>query len=105
MAGHARPRTEDDASSPMRFSAASLGAGERWALRCEGPYDLDLEMAPAERYSELLYDAGRFEVEAGVSVEVASIEDLERHTHALLTGEEPQIRISRGPVVPQNSNS
>lgn len=104
MAGHAGPRTDGSGTSPARFSAATLAAEERWTLRSEGPYDLDLEISPAERYSELLYDAGRFEIEAGLSVEVASLEDLERHTHTVLTGEEPEIRITRGPVVPENSN-
>ncbi|HWC85357.1 MAG TPA: hypothetical protein VG388_02390 [Solirubrobacteraceae bacterium] len=105
MAGHAGLRTGGAGTSPMRFTAAALAAEERWTLRCEGPYDLDLEISPAARYSELLYDAGRFEIEAGVNVEVASVEDLERHAHALRTGEEPEIRITRGPVVPQNSSN
>jgi hypothetical protein len=104
MAGHAGPRTDGSGTSPARFSAATLAGQERWTLRSEGPYDLDIELTPAARYSELLYDAGRFEIEAGLSVEVASVEDLERHTHALRTGEEPEIRITRGPVVPENSN-
>ena len=105
MAGHAGPRTDDGSgTSPARFSAATLAGQERSTLRSEGPYDIDIELTPAARYSELLYDAGRFEIEAGLSVEVASVEDLERHTHALRTGEEPEIRITRGPVVPENSN-
>jgi len=86
----------------MRFSAGALAAGERWTLRCES-YDLDVEMFPAERYSELLYEAGRFEIESGLAVEVASLEHLEHLPHAALAAEEPEIRISRGPAVPQSS--
>jgi hypothetical protein len=107
VAAHARLRTEGDAkTAPVRFgaSAAALSAGERWTLRCDAAYDLDIEMFPAERYSELLYEAGRIEIEPGLSVEVASLEHLEHRSHALLTGEEPEIRVSRGPAVPQSSS-
>jgi len=96
---HAQVRTEDLADTPpVRFNAAKLATGERWAVRCESTYDLDIEIAPAERYSELLYDARRFEIEQGLSVEVASPEDLAHHSHVPLAGEEPEIRVSRGPV-------
>lgn len=105
LAAHARQRTEDGVeSSPMRFSAASLAAGERWMLCCEITYDLDIEMSPASRYSELLYEAARFEIEPGLTVEVASIEHLEHQAHVRLTGVEPEIRVSRGPAVRQSSN-
>jgi hypothetical protein len=105
LAAHTRLRTDGDAdTAPVRFSAAALSAGERWRLRLEGTYELDVEMAPAERYSELLYEAGRLEIEPGLSVEVASLEALEHRAHALVAGVEPEIRISRGPAVPQSSN-
>lgn len=102
VAAHGRLRTEGgDHTAPMRFSAAALAAGDRWTLRCDGSYDLDIEMSPASRYSELLYEAGRFEIEPGVSVEVASPEGLEHQPHVALAGEEPEIRITR---VPQSSS-
>jgi hypothetical protein len=102
-AAHARLRTDDAAeTTPMRFSAAKLAAGERWTIRC-GTYDLDIEMSPASRYSELLYEAGRFEIEPGLTVEVGSPADLEHHTQVSLTGEEPEIRVTRGPGVPQST--
>jgi hypothetical protein len=105
LAAHTRLRTEGGAEvAPVRFSSAALSAGEHWTLRCEATYDLDIEMFPAERYSELLYEAGRFEIEPGLSVEVASLEHLEHQSHILRNGEEPEIRESRGPVVPQSSN-
>jgi hypothetical protein len=98
-AAHARLRTEGlSETTPMRFSAAKLAAGERWTVRLELLHDLDIEMARPERYSELLYEAGRFEIEPGLTVEVASQEDLERHDHIPLAGPEPEIRITRGPV-------
>jgi len=105
LAAHARLRIGDGReTAPMRFSAATLAAGERWTLSCEITYDLDLEMSPAERYSELLYEAGRFEIEPGLSVEVAALEHLEHEAQVALTGEEPEIRVSRGPAVPQSSS-
>lgn len=100
-AAQTRLRTEDRAGvAPIRFSASSLAGGEHWRLTCEIIYDLDVEMSPAARYSELLYEAGRFEIEPGLTVEVASTEVLEHQAHVLRTGEEPEIRITRGPAVP-----
>jgi hypothetical protein len=102
LAVQTRLRTEDRAGvAPVRFSAASLAAGERWRLSCEIIYDLDIEMCPADRYSEVLYEASRFEIEPGMSVEVASLEALEHQLHAPMTAAEPEIRITRGPAVPQ----
>jgi hypothetical protein len=104
-AAHGRLRSEgSDETAAMRFSAATLAAGERWTLRCDVSYDLDIEMSPASRYSELLYEAGRFEVEPGLTVEVASQEVLEHQSHVRLTGEEPEIRVTRGPAVPHSSS-
>ena len=101
---HARLRTDGaPETTPVRFNAAKLAAGDRWTVRCEDLHDLDIEMAPAARYSELLYEAGRFEIEPGLSVEVGSPEDLERHSHLPLIGGEPEIRVTRGPVVPQSA--
>lgn len=104
VAAHARPRGEDVALT-VRFNAATLAGGERWELRCEDAYDLDLEILPADRYAELMYDAGKFEITDALSVEVASQEDLERRRYAAATGEEPEIRISRGPAVPDSTGT
>jgi hypothetical protein len=105
MAAHVRLRTGGDSdTAPVRFNAAALSTGEHWTLRCEATYDVDIEMFPAERYSELLYEAGRFEIASGCSVEVASHEDLGRCSHVRIAGVEPEIRVSRGPAVPQSSS-
>jgi hypothetical protein len=105
LAAHTRLRTEDRTGvAPVRFSATSLAGGEHWRLTCEITYDLDIEMAPAARYSELLYEAARFEIEPGLSVEVASLEALEHQSHVQISAEEPEIRITRGPAVHQRSN-
>lgn len=104
VAAGARLRSAGSAeTTPMRFSAAKLAAGEHWTVRCDSLHDLDIEIVPAERYSELLYEAGRFEIEPGLSIEVGSAEILQTHSHAAPAGEEPEIRISRGPVIPQNA--
>lgn len=106
LAADARLRTAGTAeTTPIRFTAAKLAAGDdRWTVRCDILHDLDIEMAPAERYSELLYEAGKFEVEPGLSVEVASPEVLEHHSHVPLIAEEPEIRVSRGPGIPQSTS-
>jgi hypothetical protein len=99
LAAQTRLRTEDRAGvAPVRFSASSLAAGEHWRLSCEIIYDLDVEMSPAARYSELLYEASRFEIEPGLSLEVASLETLEHGLHMPQSEAEPEIRITRGPV-------
>jgi hypothetical protein len=104
LGASARLRTEGAAeTSPIRFNAAKLAAGERWTVRCEDLHDLDIEMVAAERYSELLYEAGRFEIEPGLSVEVAGLEDLSHGSAQRPIGEEDEIRVSRGPVLPQNA--
>ena len=56
---------------------------------------LDERSGQAPGYQELLYEAGRFELAPGVSVEVASPEDLEHYDHLRRTGTPPEIRISR----------
>jgi hypothetical protein len=106
LAAHARLRTkgQEGTTAAVRFSARNLAAGERWTLRCEASYDFDIEMSEASRYSELLYEAARFEIEPGLKVEVASQEVLDHQSHVRLTGEEPEIRVSRGPAVPHRSS-
>jgi hypothetical protein len=94
---HARVRIEGESdTTPVRISADKLARGGRWMLRC-GTHDLDIEGRPAgaPRYQELLYEATRFEIEPGLSVEVASPEDLEHFGHVRRTGSAPEIRITR----------
>jgi len=97
----------------VKLTADKLARGRRWLLRF-GEYDLDLEGAGpraagartvhgatqdggphAPRYQELLYEANRFLVADGVSVEVASPEDLEHFSHVRRTGVAPEFRVSR----------
>jgi hypothetical protein len=47
-------------------------------------------------YQELLYEAGRFELAAGLTVDVASPEDIEHYAHVRRTGSSPELRITRG---------
>jgi hypothetical protein len=91
---HARLRTGDEAA--LKMTAEKLGSAKRWMLRC-GIHDLDIEARPAgvPRYQELLYEAGRFELEPGLPVEVASVEDLEHFAEVHRTGSPAEIRISR----------
>ena len=101
LRGVARPTAE-----PVRLTAEKLARGKRWMLRC-GDYDLDVESEgsrpvegkPADargpRYQELLYEASRVELADGVSVEVASPEDLEHFSHVRRTGSAPEFRVIR----------
>lgn len=119
--GRGLPRPEQ---SPVKLTADKLARGSRWMLRFSG-YDLDIEeaghaegdtsaaggdtsaaggdksaadddsRAAAPRYQELLYEARRVEVAAGLWVEVASPEDLEHYSHVRLTGTAPEFRVTR----------
>jgi hypothetical protein len=88
---------------PVKLSPEKLAGGSRWTLRC-GVHDLDIEPsvsnrtgenAETSRYQELLYEANRFELAVGVSVEAASPEDIEHYEYMRQTGLAPEIRISR----------
>jgi hypothetical protein len=96
----------------LRLDADKLARGRRWLL-CFHGYDLDVESSrltpsargPHEpsgppgdgaRYQELLNEATRIRVAEGVSVEVASPEDIELYSHIRRTGHAPEFRISRG---------
>lgn len=115
VAGHAGLRTEAVArggspqttQAPVKLTAEKLARGRRWLLHCEA-HDLDIEAAASHRdkartgsadfgprYQELLYEAARFEVSPGVSVEVAAPEDLEHYSHVRRTGAAPEFRITR----------
>jgi hypothetical protein len=109
-AAHARLRVDgagkDETDTvPAKLTAEKLGRGQRWTLRCE-EHDLDVEGRPkgAPDYQELLYEAARYELAAGVSVEVASPEDIERYRYIGRTGTAPEIRISRQAPVEQHSS-
>jgi hypothetical protein len=104
VGAHAKLRV-DTGTDPVaiKLNAEKLARGPRWTFRC-GVYDLDIEGrgagatgagAAAPRYQELLYEAGRFELAVGLSVEAASPEDLEHYAHLRRTGAAPEIKISR----------
>lgn len=87
---------------PIKLTAEKLAERTRWTLRC-GAEDIDVECgvraAGSDRgipsYQELLYEAGRFELDVDVSVEVASEEDIQRLAHLHRTGVVPEIRITK----------
>jgi hypothetical protein len=83
-------------TTPTKLTGEKLAGGQLWTLRC-GSYDLDVEgQAPGVGgYQELLYEASSFEPADGVSVEVASPEDIEHFSHVRRTGTAPEIRIIR----------
>lgn len=101
----------------VKLTPDKLARGRRWMLRF-GEFDLDVEGAGARaagarnagqahagddgthptrapRYQELLYEANRVEVADGISVEVASPEDLEHFSHVRRTGTAPEFVVTR----------
>jgi hypothetical protein len=104
---HARLRVDGEAEAetlPAKLTADKLARGGRWMVRCDA-HDLDIEGRPdgAPDYQELLYETARYEMAEGVSVEVASPEDIERYRYIGRTGSAPEIRISRQAAVEQGS--
>jgi hypothetical protein len=93
---HARLAGGSVSAHEARLGAEALSRGQLRTLRLGGR-ELDIEgiAAGMPSYQELLYGASRFEVAAGVGVEVASPEDIERYDHLRRTGIAPEIRISR----------
>jgi hypothetical protein len=104
---HARLRSDVGSRAgadplPVKLTADKLAQNTRWPLRV-GATDLDIEAgiraAAGSRgvpsYQELLYEAGRFELEPGLSVEVASPEDIEHFAHLRRAGVAPEITITR----------
>jgi hypothetical protein len=83
-------------TTPTKLTAEKLARGQLWTLRC-GAYDLDIEghIPGLESYQDLLYEASRFEPTPGLSVEVASPEDIEHCAHVRRTGSAPEIKIMR----------
>jgi hypothetical protein len=106
-AEHARMRVDAGAASgadasPAKLDHEQLAQNTRWTLRC-GAHDIDVEGGLRNNgagggmpsYQELLYEAGRFELEPDLRVEVASPEDIEHFAHLRRTGSPPEIRIIR----------
>jgi hypothetical protein len=100
---HARVRSDQATENPaVKMTAEKLAQRAHWELRC-GSHDIDIESgvraaddgSGAPSYQELLYEAGRFEPEAGLEVEVASPEYIEHFTHLGRTGVAPEIKITR----------
>ena len=108
---------ERSTAVPVKLTADKLARGRRWLLHFAG-YDLDVEASGnraagargagdraqpptgAPRYQELLYEAARFELAPGLSVEVGSPEDLEHFSHVRRTGVAPEFRVTRnGPAI------
>jgi hypothetical protein len=83
-------------TTPTKFTSDKLGRGQLWTLRC-GDYDLDIEghVPGITSYQDLLYEASRFEPAPGISIEVASPEDIEHCAHVRRTGSAPEIKIMR----------
>ena len=97
-AAHAQPRLNGAAESGrVKTGADKAPLGQRWQFRT-GVHVLDVEGHSSETpgYQELLYEAGRFEVAAGLTVDVASPEDIEHNAHVRRTGSSPELRITRG---------
>jgi hypothetical protein len=100
-AAHAKPRPDSGAKELRETRPAKLGpdacsGGQRWMMG-SGPYYLDVEGRPSGTpgYQELLYEASRYEVAAGLSVDVASPEDIAHYEHVRRTGASPEMRVSR----------
>lgn len=107
-AEHARERIDMDGNAagadpvPVKLTAQKLAERTRWTLRC-GAQDIDVDFGVRAAgsdhgipsYQELLYEAGRFELDANVNVEVASPEDIQHFAHLHRTGVAPEIRITK----------
>lgn len=106
-AEHARLRIETAQGAgadpvPVKPTVEMLSERRLLTLRC-GVHDLDIEGgvraaggdAGLPSYQELLYEARRFELEPGMSVEVASPEDVERFAHLRRAGVAAEITITR----------
>ena len=88
--------TGESDTTPTKLTAEKLARGDLWTLRC-GSYDIDIEGQPPglASYQELLYEARSLELATGVTVEVASPEDIEHFAYVRRTGVAPEIRILR----------
>ena len=96
-ASGAKPRAGVGAEASRAKSAADkIAGGQRWEFRT-GVHFLDVEGRSSDTpgYQDLLYEAGRFEVAPGLSVDVASPEDIEHFAHVRRTGTSPELRVTR----------
>ena len=96
-AANARPRENGAEAARAKAGAEEGGRGQRWQFRT-GIHFLDVEGRTNETpgYQDLLYEAGRFEISAGLTVDVASPEDIEHYAHVRRTGSSPELRVTRG---------
>jgi hypothetical protein len=94
--GGARAEDGEPETTPIKMTPEKLTSAARWKLRV-GVHDLDVEgRGPGlPRYQELIYEAGTFDLEPGLKVQVGSLEDVEHYEHVRRTGFAPEIRISR----------
>jgi hypothetical protein len=107
----ARPRPDGGAKDthdirPSKMSPNTCPGGQRWILG-DGPHYLDVEGQPSRSpgYQELLYEASRYELAAGLRVDVASPEDIEHYAHLRRTGTPPEMRITRATPHEVKANS
>jgi hypothetical protein len=94
---HARVRVDGEPDTmPLKMNPDKLLRGPRWTLQC-GVHNIDIEGRGSglPRYQELLYEAASFELELGLKVEVASIQDIERYQQRRPADDPPEIRITR----------
>jgi hypothetical protein len=96
-AANARPRQNAADAARAKAGAEEATRGQRWQFRT-GSHFLDVEGRSSETpgYQELLYEAGRFELAPGLTVDVASPEDIEHYAYVRRTGSSPELRITRG---------
>jgi len=96
-ASGARPRQNGADAARAKAGLDQAARGQRWQFRT-GIHFLDVEGRSNDTpgYQELLYEAGRFELAAGLTVDVASPEDIEHYAHLRRTGSAPELRITRG---------
>lgn len=84
-------------AAPSKITAGMLASGRRWTFACGGHHlEVEARSSDTPGYQELLYEAAKFEPAAGLTVEVASPEDIEHYAHLRRTGSSPEMRISRG---------
>ena len=96
-AANARPRQNGAQAARAKAGPDEAGRGQRWQFRT-GIHLLDVEGRSNDTpgYQDLLYEAGRFELAAGLTVDVASPEDIEHYAHVRRTGVSPELRVMRG---------
>jgi hypothetical protein len=79
----------------VKLTAEKLVGPDPLALRC-GSHDLHIEGRPVgvPRYQELLYEATSQQITADLTIQVASLEDIELYDHIRRTGS-PEITVKR----------